>query len=380
MTETISELEQAAALPLPTADEVAGAWDLHPKKHPATREQREAIFNRLSFGVDYTDHMAHAVYDEGKGWHSKVIEPYGPLTLDPAAAVFHYGQEIFEGLKAYRHDDGSIWSFRPGYNAARLNASARRLAIPELPVEDFLASIVGLVRADADWVPSVPGSSLYLRPFIIATEPFLGVRSARRLDYLCIASPSGPYFVNGFQPISVWVSPDYHRAGPGGTGAAKCGGNYASSLVPKLAAHEEGFDEVCFLDAATNTNVDELGGMNVFVVYEDGSVSTPVLTGNILEGGTRGAILQILRDRGTVVREETIPLQSLIADIESGKVAEVFACGTAAVVTPIGRIAGEGFDVSVTGGDVTKSIYDQVTSIQLGHAPDPYNWTYQLSA
>lgn len=377
---TLSALEQAAALPLPTADEVAGLWEHRPNPAPATPEQREEIFGRLSFGVDFTDHMAHAVYEEGSGWQSKTIEPYGPLTLNPAAAVFHYGQEIFEGLKAYRHDDGSIWTFRPGYNAHRLNASARRLAIPELPVEDFLASIVGLVRADEEWVPSIPGSSLYLRPFIVATEPFLGVRAARRLDYLCIASPSGPYFVNGFQPISVWVSPDYHRAGPGGTGAAKCGGNYASSLVPKLEAHGEGFDEVCFLDAATNTNIDELGGMNVFVVYEDGSVSTPALTGNILEGGTRGVILQILRDRGVTVREETIPLTSLVADIESGRAAEVFACGTAAVVTPIGRIAGEGFDVSIGGGDVTKSIYDQVTAIQLGHEPDPYGWTYRVSA
>lgn len=376
---TLSALEQAAALPLPTADELADRWALDPHPNPVSPERREEIFGRLSFGTDFTDHMAHAVYEEGKGWHSRVIEPYGPLTLDPAAAVLHYGQEIFEGLKAYRHDDGSIWTFRPGYNAHRLNASARRLAIPELPVEDFMASIVGLVRADAEWVPSIPGSSLYLRPFIVATESFLGVRAARTLDYLCIASPSGPYFVNGFQPISVWVSPDYHRAGPGGTGAAKCGGNYASSLVPKLEAHDEGFDEVCFLDAATNTNIDELGGMNVFVVYEDGSVSTPALTDTILEGGTRGAILRLLRDRGVTVREETIPMKDLIADIESGRAAEVFACGTAAVVTPIGRIAGDGFDVTVAGGDVTKSIYDQVTAIQLGHEPDPYGWTYRVS-
>ena len=376
----VSALELAAAQPLPSADELAGRWELHPNPDPASAEERARILDRLSFGIDFTDHMAHASYEEGRGWHAKTIKPYGPLTLDPAAAVLHYGQEVFEGLKAYRHDDGSIWMFRPGYNAHRLNASARRLAIPELPVDDFLASIVGLVRADADWVPSAPGSSLYLRPFVVATEAFLGVRAAKKLDYLCIASPSGPYFINGFQPISVWVSPDYHRAGAGGTGAAKCGGNYASSLVPKLEAHDEGFDEVCFLDAATNRNIDELGGMNVFVVYEDGSVSTPQLTGNILEGGTRGAILRLLRDRGTVVREETIPLADLVSDIETGRAAEVFACGTAAVVTPIGRIAGDGFDVTVQGGDVTKAIYDQVTSIQLGHEPDPYGWTYKISA
>lgn len=376
----VSALERAAAQPLPTADDLAGSWDHILNRSPATAKQRDEVFSKLSFGVDFTDHMAHANYDDGRGWHTKVIEPYGPLMLDPAAAVLHYGQEVFEGLKAHRHDDGSIWLFRPGYNAHRFNASARRLAIPELPVDDFLASIVGLVRADAEWVPSMPGASLYLRPFIVATEPFLGVRAARQLDYLCIASPSGPYFVNGFQPISVWVSPDYHRAGTGGTGAAKCGGNYASSLVPKREAHEEGFDEVCFLDAATNENIDELGGMNVFVVYEDGSVSTPALTGTILEGGTRGAILRLLHDRGVTVREETIRLTDLIADIESGNAAEVFACGTAAVVTPIGRIAGAGFDVYTKGRDYTKSIYEQVTAIQLGHEPDPYNWTYRISA
>lgn len=380
MTENLSALEQAAAQPLPTSDELAESWTHIPSVNPTPVEKREEIFGRLGFGSDFTDHMAHAIFEEGKGWHTKLIEPYGPLTLDPAASVLHYGQEIFEGLKAYRHDDGSVWTFRPGFNAARLNASARRLAIPELPAEDFIASIVGLVRADEDWVPSAPGSSLYLRPFVLATEPFLGVRAAHKYDYLCIASPSGAYFTGGFEGINVWVSPDYHRAGPGGTGAAKSGGNYASSLVPKLEAKEEGYDEVCFLDAATNKNIDELGGMNVFVVYEDGSVATPKLTGNILEGGTRGVILRLLRDKNVDVSEATIPLAELVADIESGKVSEVFACGTAAVVTPIARLAGEGFDVSINVGDVTKSIYHQVTAIQLGHEPDPYNWTYKISA
>lgn len=379
MTQNPSELELAAANPLPAADELAHSWEHTPSLNPATPEAREEVFNSLGFGSVFTDHMAHAIYEEGKGWHSKVIEPYGPLTLDPAAAVLHYGQEVFEGLKAYRHDDGSVWTFRPGYNAARLNASSRRLAIPELTPEDFLASIVGLVRADEVWVPSAPGSSLYLRPFIIATEAFLGVRAAHKYDYLCIASPSGPYFTGGFEGISVWVSPDYHRAGPGGMGAAKTGGNYASSLVPKVMAKDEGFDEVCFLDAATNTNIDELGGMNLFIVYEDGTLATPSLTGNILEGGTRGAILRLLRDRNRTVTEKTINSAQLVADIESGKVSEVFACGTAAVVTPVARIAGEGFDVSLAGGEVTKSIYDQVTAIQLGHEPDPYNWTYKIT-
>ena len=374
---TISALEQASRQPLPAADQ-ANTWELERSDHLASPAQREEIFERLAFGIDFTDHMAHAVYTAGQGWHDKKITAYAPISLDPAAAVFHYGQEVFEGLKAYRHDDGSIWTFRPGYNAARFNASARRLAMPELDEGDFLSSIVGLVRADQEWVPSLPGSSLYLRPFAFASEPFLGVRSSRTIDYFCIASPSGPYFVRGFQPIRVWVSADYHRAGPGGTGAAKCGGNYAASLVPKLHAGEQGYDEVCFLDAATNTNIDELGGMNVVVVRADGSVETPRLTGNILEGGTRGAILHLLRERGVTVREIPINLKDLVADIQAGNVSEVFACGTAAVVTPIGTIAGDGFSVDIPSGPVTQSIFDDITAIQLGHAPDPYGWTYQI--
>lgn len=374
-----TELERAGSVALPPADALDGAWERVPHPSPAAESHRAEVMSRLGFGKDFTDHMAHAVYTEGRGWHSQRIEPYGPIQMDPAAAVLHYGQEIFEGLKAYRHADGSVWLFRPGYNAARLNASARRLAIPELPVEEFMASLVGLVRADVEWVPDTPGSSLYLRPFVIATEAFLGVRAARQLDYFCIASPSGPYFVNGFQPIRVWVSSDYHRAGPGGTGAAKCGGNYASSLVPKVDAHDRGFDEVCFLDAATNTTIDELGGMNVFVVMADGTVRTPALTGNILEGGTRSAILRLLRDSGVDAREVPIALADLVAGVELGDVAEMFACGTAAVITPIGHLAGDGFAVDIPSGDVTRRTYEAMTAIQLGLAEDPYGWTYRVA-
>jgi branched-chain amino acid aminotransferase len=254
--------------------------------------------------------------------------------------------------------------------------------MPELPEEDFVASLAALAAADARWVPSVPGSSLYLRPFMIATEPFLGVRSAHELEYLLIASPVGPYFAHGFEPVAIWVAQDFHRVGPGGMGAAKTGGNYAASLLPQQEAYEKGFEQVCFLDAATGTHLEELGGMNVFVVDSDGTVRTPALTGTILEGGTRAAILQLLRDAGRTVREETIELVPLLEQIRSGEVVETFACGTAAVITPIGRLAGEGFDVTVADGRpgaVTTELYTTLTDIQYGRRADPHSWMYRLA-
>ncbi|MGO1593656.1 MAG: branched-chain amino acid aminotransferase [Ancrocorticia sp.] len=379
MTYQPTALENAAAEPVPGADELEGGFErlVHPA--PASTEEREAKIAKMLFGKDYSDYQAHATWTVDEGWHHKVIEPYGSFPMDPASAVLHYGQEIFEGLKAYRHEDGSIWTFRPTYNAARLNHSGRRLAIPDLSHEDFMASIVGLVRADSEWVPDVAGSSFYLRPFTFAAEPFLGVRAAHRYEYMVIGSPSGPYFEHGFQPINVWVEPTYHRAGPGGMGDAKTGGNYASSLLPKVKAHEEGYDEVLFLDAATDTNLDELGGMNVFVVMADGTLKTPKLTGNILPGCTRSSILQLLRSQGKTVSEETIPLQWLLDGIKSGDVAEMFACGTAAVVTSIGSLTGAGFRVEIPGSDVTKALYDHLTAIQLGQLPDTFDWLYRLA-
>lgn len=376
---TPTALETAAAAPLAGADAVADEFVRQPHPNPATPQERKKKMDKLLFGKDYSDFQAHATWTAEKGWHNKVVEPYGALSLDPATSVLHYGQEVFEGLKAYRHEDGSIWTFRPSYNAARLNYSADRLAIPRLSHEDFIASVVGLVRADSEWVPSVPGSSFYLRPFTFASEAFLGVRAAARYEYMVIGSPSGPYFEHGFQPINVWVEREYHRAGPGGMGDAKTGGNYASSLLPKVKAHEEGFDEVLFLDAATDTNLDELGGMNVFVVMADGSFKTPKLTGNILPGCTRSSIMQLLRSQGTSVSEETISLEWLLAGIKSGDVAEMFACGTAAVVTSIGSLTSNDFKVEIAADEKTKAIYDQLTAIQLGQAPDEFNWLYRLA-
>lgn len=366
---------------LPPAGELAARFPVHGQVPLRSGAEVSDIMGRLSFGVDFTDHMARAIHTRGEGWHDRELVAYGPLSLGPATSVLHYGQEIFEGLKAYRHADGSIWTFRPEQNAARFNRSARRLAMPELPVEDFLGSIAALVAADQRWVPDVPGSSLYLRPFAFASESFLGVRSAHEITYLVIASPVGPYFRKGFKPVAIWVSTDYHRAGPGGTGAAKTGGNYAASLLPQEEAYAQGCEQVCFLDGATNTILEELGGMNIFVVDADGSVRTPALTGTILEGVTRSSVIQLLRDHGRRVTETAIPLAGLLRDIRAGAVTEVFACGTAAVITPVGRLASRDFDLTIgTGepGPVTSALFQQLTDIQYGRAADPYGWLYRL--
>ena len=373
-----TSLARAAEVPVPKADAIAGRFPLTANPSPVAEDERAGVLANLHFGDYFTDHMAHARWTQGEGWGDYGVVPYGELSLSPATAVLHYGQEIFEGIKAYRHDDGSVWTFRPRYNAARLNASARRLALPELPEDDFVASLVDLVRADAAWVPSGEGESLYLRPFAFASEAFLGVRPSKVVDYYVIASPSGSYFTNGLEPISIWVTTEYHRAGRGGTGAAKTGGNYASSLLPQQEAYAQGCDQVCFLDDVSQRNLEELGGMNIMVVDADGTVRTPRLTGTILEGSTRSAIIRLLRDSGRSVVEDTISLQGLLADIESGRVSEVFACGTAAVVAPLGHLKGEGFDARIEGSEVTRQIHDRLTSIQAGHAEDPYGWMYQL--
>ena len=373
-----TSLARAAEVPVPEADAIAGRFPLTANPSPVAEDERKAILAGLHFGDSFTDHMAHARWKQGEGWGDYGVIPYGNLSLSPATAVLHYGQEVFEGIKAYRHDDGSVWTFRPRYNAARLNASARRLALPELSEEDFVASLVDLVRADAAWVPSGEGESLYLRPFAFASEAFLGVRPSKVVDYYVIASPSGSYFTHGLEPISIWVSTEYHRAGRGGTGAAKTGGNYASSLLPQQEAYAQGCDQVCFLDDVSQKNLEELGGMNIMVVDADGTVRTPQLTGTILEGSTRSAIIRMLRDSGRNVVEDTISLEGLLSDIESGRVSEVFACGTAAVVVPLGHLKGEGFDARIEGSEVTRQIHDRLTSIQSGHAEDPYGWMYQL--
>ncbi|ROR95584.1 branched chain amino acid aminotransferase [Salana multivorans] len=363
-----------------TSPATVSSFEVRPSSSPRTVTERAAVLADLRFGTAFTDHMARAVWTVDEGWHDRRVEAYGPLQMDPAAAVLHYAQEVFEGLKAYAHPDGSVWSFRPEANAARFARSAERLALPVLPEQDFLDSLRTLVHTDVEWVPTTPGSSLYLRPFMFASEAFLGVRAANRVDYLVIASPVGPYFAKGLKPVAIWVSRDYKRAAPGGTGAAKCGGNYAASLRPQAEAAAKGFDQILFTDAS-DTYVEELGGMNVVVVGKDGVASTPRLSGSILEGVTRSSILTLLTERGLEVRERDIPVAELIDGVRSGEVAEVFACGTAAVVSPIGRLAGEGFDLEVGGGEagpVTEWVHRTLTDIQYGRAEDSHGWLTRL--
>ena len=363
------------------AGDGAPHYRVEPHPGPRSPAERDRVLAAPGFGQVFTDHLAEATWVAGAGWGDRHVRPYAPLSVDPAAAVLHYGQEIFEGLKAYRWADGSVWTFRPELNAARFAASARRLALPELPEADFLASIRALVRADVDWVPGAPGSSLYLRPFMFASEAFLGVRSARHFTYLVIASPAGGYFSDAFAPVAIWVADGQHRAGPGGTGAAKCGGNYAASLLPQQHAAAQGCAQVCFLDAATNTLLEEIGSMNLLVVTRDGAVHTPELSGTILDGVTRRSVLDSCRARGLVTMERPLPLAEVLEGLRTGTVTEMLACGTAAVITPIGRLAGAGFDVTVgdgSPGPVTRALFEELTGIQRGTRPDAHGWMYRL--
>jgi branched-chain amino acid aminotransferase len=365
-------------------------FELRLSENPKSEQERAAVLADPGFGNHFTDHTAVVDYTadaEGKGgWHDARIEPYGPIAMDPAAAVLHYGQEIFEGLKAYRHADGTVWTFRPEANAHRFNRSARRLALPELPPEVFIESLRQLVAVDKAWVPDGEGESLYLRPFMIATEAFLGVRPAREVSYRVIASPAGNYFGGELKPVSIWLSEKYARAGHGGTGEAKCGGNYAASLAAQLEAEANGCKQVLFLDPTDDFAVEELGGMNVFFVFKDGTLVTPALNGNILHGVTRDSVLQLAVDRGLKVEERRITIAEWRQAVADGTLAEVFACGTAAVITPIGELkSAEGslvtpeLSTDPAAGSVAMSIREQLLGIQTGAVEDLHGWLTQLA-
>ncbi|MBC7725542.1 MAG: branched-chain amino acid aminotransferase [Burkholderiaceae bacterium] len=356
------------------------SFDVTPSTAQRATAERDAILADPGFGKHFTDHMVSITWTIDGGWHDAEVLPYGPLSLDPAASVLHYAQEIFEGLKAYRHADGSIWSFRPEANSRRLRRSATRLALPHLAEEDFVESLRQLIAADGSWVPSAPETSLYLRPFMIATESFLGVRAAQKVGYHVIASPAGAYFASGVTPVSIWLSTNYSRAGKGGTGAAKTGGNYASSLLPQQEAADHGCAQVLFLDSVEGVYLEELGGMNVVLVYKDGTLVTPE-SDSILEGITRDSILQLAEDRGHKVERRRVRLDEWVDGVASGDITEVFACGTAAVVTPIGRLIGEGIDVGsadATAGELTMSLREELTGMQYGRVPDRHGWMTRL--
>jgi branched-chain amino acid aminotransferase len=354
---------------------------IEPHSNPVTAAERDRLTADPGFGRVFTDHMAMVRYSEGKGWHDAKIVARAPLSIDPATSVLHYAQEIFEGLKAYRLADGAMALFRADANARRFNASAERLAMPALPEEVFLESCRQLVRIDRDWFPALDGGALYLRPFMFASEVFLGVKPSSEYLYIVIASAAGNYFKSGAPAVSLWVSQDYTRAAPGGTGSAKCGGNYAASLVAQAEAIAKGHDQVVFLDAAEHRWVEELGGMNLFFVFDDGSMVTPPLGGTILPGITRDSLLTLARDEGIAVREQLYAIDQWQADAESGRLVEAFACGTAAVVTPIGRVSAPDFSFTVGAGgpgQATQRLKQRLVDIQRGTAPDPHGWVERL--
>ncbi|MEM7702967.1 MAG: branched-chain amino acid aminotransferase [Pseudomonadota bacterium] len=352
----------------------------HPS--PTHDSVRKAAIADPGFGQVFTDHMVTIDYDEDKGgWHSARIGPREPISLDPAASVLHYAQEIFEGMKAFPHADGGLALFRPEENARRFNDSARRMAMPEIPEQLFLDAVKLAVETDAKWMPDVEGGSLYIRPFMFASEAFLGVRPAKQYKFVVILVSSGNYFKGGVNPVKIWVSQDYVRAAPGGTGAAKTGGNYAASLVPQAEAITHGCDQVVFLDAVEKKWVEELGGMNLFFVRADGSVVTPPLTGTILPGITRESLINLLRDEGLDVREEPYSIDQWRAEAESGDLLEVLACGTAAVVTPVGIVAspdGE-FQIGAGGnGQMATKMRTKLVNIQHGREGDSHGWVMRV--
>jgi branched-chain amino acid aminotransferase len=351
---------------------------------PTSDEERRRVLADPGFGRTFTDHMVRARWNEADGWHGAELVPYGPLTLDPATNFIHYGQSIFEGLKAYGHADGSVWTFRPMANATRFNNSARRLAMAELPGELFLGSIEALVRMDRDWVPTEPEQSLYLRPFMFATEVGLGVRPSASYEYLLIASPAGAYFPRGIKPVSVWLSDDYVRAAPGGTGEAKCAGNYAASLIAQAEAMQHGCDQVVWLDATERRYIEEMGGMNLYFVYGSGDsarLMTPSLTGTLLPGVTRASLLVLAQDLGIRVDQGRISVEEWRDGCASGEITEVFACGTAAVVTPVGEVKSRTGSWSVGAGgagEVTLRLRQALLDIQTGQVPDRHQWLHRL--
>ena len=351
--------------------------EIRPLITPKPRPTDEA---QLGFGKQFTDRMLVMEYATGKGWHSARIEPYGPFALDPACAVLHYAQEIFEGLKAFRRADGRISLFRAGDNVRRFNLSAERMCMPKVDETFFLEAIRQLVRLEADWVPHSSGTALYIRPTMIATDPYLGVRPSD--TYLCyvILSPVGAYYKGGFSPVKIWISDDYVRAALGGTGEAKTGGNYAASLKASTEAAAHGFDQVLWLDAEKRNYVEEVGSMNICFLL-DGKVVTSPLRGTILDGVTRRSILTLVKDLGMTVEERALSVEEIFAGVESGRLTEAFGTGTAAVVSPVGQFTYRDRTASLgngQAGEFTLKLYETLTGIQYGRLPDPHGWVELL--
>ena len=367
---------ESAPPPAAGGKDMSMKFDIQPASNPTPEKDRVAKLVDPGFGRVFTDHMAIVRYNQAKGgWYEAKIEARANFQIDPAGAVLHYAQEIFEGLKAYKRDDGGVNLFRPDANARRFKDSADRMAMAQLPEDVFIEAVEQVVRIDRAWMPGGEGS-LYLRPFMIASETFLGVKPSSEYIFAVIASPVGSYFKGGPAPVSIWVSENYTRAAVGGTGAVKCGGNYAASLRAQAEAIQHGCDQVVFLDAVERRYIEELGGMNVFFVFDDGSLSTPPL-GTILPGITRDSIIALARDAGKTVREEPYSLDQWRKDAASGRLKEAFACGTAAVISPIGKVRSVSGDFEISGGaagPVAMGLRKQLVDIQYGRTNDPHNW------
>ena len=346
--------------------------------NPAAKPADES---KLGFGKVFTDHMFLMDWDAGEGWHDARIEPFGPLPIHPASTTLHYGAEIFEGMKAYRKADGSIQLFRPEENFKRMNRSAVRMGLPEVPVEDGMEALMELLKLDADWVPHNDGTSLYIRPFMIGDDHFLGVHGVSHAIFLIILSPSGAYYSTGLNPVKIMIEDEDVRAVRGGTGEAKCGGNYGASTRAGIRAEERGYSQVLWLDGVERKYIEEVGAMNIMFKI-NGKIVTPALTGSILPGITRKSILELLRSKGVDVEERRISVDELVAAAQNGTLEEAWGCGTAAVVSPVGVLAYQGVEYTIgTGeiGEVTQKLYDELTGIQWGVLDDPFNWICKLN-
>lgn len=345
-----------------------------------TPKAKPAPGQKLGFGKIFTDHMFIMNYTEGQGWHDPRIVPFQNLSLSPAAMVYHYGQEMFEGLKAYKNPDGNVYLFRPDMNAKRTNDTNDRLVIPQLPVEDFVQAVSAVVDVDRDWIPSDPGTSLYVRPFIIATDEFLGVAPSKTYLFMVILSPSGAYYESGLAPVGIWIEDEFVRAVRGGMGFAKTGGNYAASLIAQQKAHDAGYSQVLWLDGVERKYIEEVGAMNIFFKIA-GKVVTPSLNGSILPGITRNSTIQLCKDWGYEVEERKISADELLEAQRNGTLEECFGTGTAAVISPVGKLRYQD-DVMIINegkiGELSQKLYDTITGIQTGTLPDEKGWRVKV--
>ena len=350
------------------------------KNLTTTPKAKPADESKLGFGHVFTDHMLIMPYDTGKGWHDPRIEPFHNISLSPAAMVYHYGQEMFEGLKAYKGENGDVFLFRPDMNAKRTNATNDRLVIPQIPEEDFVQAVKAVVDVDRDWIPTEPGTSLYIRPFIIATDEFLGVAPSKTYLFMVILAPSGAYYESGLAPVGIWIEDEYVRAVRGGMGFAKTGGNYAASLIAQQKAHEAGYSQVLWLDGVERKYIEEVGAMNIFFKIA-GKVVTPALSGSILPGITRNSVIQLCKAWGYEVEERKISVDELLEAQKNGTLEECFGTGTAAVISPVGKLRYVDEVMTINGGEIgslSQKLYDTITGIQTGRLPDEKGWRVKV--